>query len=347
MKFTITQIAALLGGEVQGDGNLTVDKLAKIDEQAPEGSICFLANPKYEHFIYNSTATAVIVKRDFQPKKEIQPALILVDDPYTAFTALLEEYNKYVQIQNLSQYQGIEQPSFIGENAQLGENVYVGAFAYIGKNCQIGENVKIFPQTYIGNNVVIGEHTVIHPGVKIYENTEIGKGCTLMAGAVIGSEGFGFAPQKDGTFKSIPQLGKVILQDNVCIGANTTIDRATIGNTLIAEGVKLDNLIQVAHNVVIGKNTVIAAQTGISGSTKIGENCMIAGQVGIVGHLEIANRTQIGGQSGIGKSVKQEGVAIQGIPAFEHKGFMKSSVIFRKLPELLKRIEVLEKKTTK
>lgn len=341
MKFTVQQIADLLQGEVKGDPNLEVYNLAKIDEEAPEGSICFLANPKYENYIYQTTANAVIVKNDFQPRKEINTTLVLVEDPYTAFTKLLEEYEKLLN-RKQSRKKGIEQPSFVSDSATLGEDVYVGAFAYIGNNCVIGKGVQIYPHAYIGDNVQIGDFTVIHPQVKLYHHTQIANHCTIHAGAIIGCEGFGFAPQNDGTYRNIPQLGNVIIEERVNIGANTTIDRATIGSTIIRKGVKLDNLIQVGHNVEIGENTVISAQTGISGSSKIGKNCMIGGQVGFANSLQVADGTKIGAQSGINNNIKEEGRSIQGYPAFDYMGFMKSSVLFRKLPDLFRRVEQIE-----
>src|SRR3990170_1583962 len=288
MEFSINQIASMLGGEVQGDGNEKIKMLAKIQE-AGKGQIAFLSNPKYEQFIYSTQATAVIVKKDFVARKEISATLILVDDPYISFTRLLEEYHKLISFQK----SGVEQPSFMHDTASTGKNIYRGAFSYIGSQARIGDNVKIYPHAYIGDNVVIGDNTIIHPGVKIYADTKIGNNCVIHSGAVIGSDGFGFAPQEDGSYKTIPQLGNVIIEDNVTVGGNTVIDCATLfgDSTLIRQGVKLDNLIQIAHNVEIGKNTVIAAQTGISGSTKLGENCLLAGQVGIAGHLILPNNT--------------------------------------------------------
>jgi UDP-3-O-[3-hydroxymyristoyl] glucosamine N-acyltransferase len=264
-----------------------------------------------------------------------------VDDPYSSFTALLEEYHKLISFQKV----GVEQPAYIGENSQAGKNIYRGAFSYVGNNVRIGDNVKIYPHVFIGDNSVIGNDTILHPNVKIYAGTSIGNNCVVHAGAVIGSDGFGFAPQEDGSYKTIPQLGHVLVEDNVTIGANTVIDCATMFGdyTVIRKGVKLDNLIQIAHNVEIGKNTVIAAQAGISGSTKIGENVMIAGQVGIAGHLEIANKTQIGAQAGISKSVKEEGHQILGYPAFNIKEYFRSYAVFKRLPELNDRIRELEK----
>ncbi|HYF67947.1 MAG TPA: UDP-3-O-(3-hydroxymyristoyl)glucosamine N-acyltransferase [Ohtaekwangia sp.] len=341
MEFTVSQIAAMLRGEVRGNGADKINMLAKIQE-AQKGQIAFLSNPKYEQYIYTTQASAVIVKKDFTPKKEITSSLILVDDPYISFTMLLEEYHKLVSFQKT----GIEQPSFIGEHSTTGQQVYRGAFSYIGNNCKIGENVKVYPHAYIGDNVVIGDNTIIHAGVKVYNDTRIGKNCVIHSGTVIGSDGFGFAPQEDGSYKTIPQLGNVILEDNVAIGANTVIDCATLfgDSTFIRQGVKLDNLIQIAHNVEIGKNTVIAAQTGISGSSKVGENCVIAGQVGMSGHLVIANKTSIGAQAGILKTIKDEGEKIIGSPAFDVKEYYKSYAVFKQLPDLNLRLRELENK---
>jgi len=343
MKFTLQAIADIVNGIVEGDSNLEVWQLAKIDDLAAAGSIGFFANPRYESYLYTTQLTAILIAKDVVLKKEILPALIRVDDPYTAFTILLETYSEVVQQQYIQTKQGIEQPSFVGKGVQKGANLYIGAFAYVGKDVILGNNVKIFPHTYIGDNVQIGDDTIIYAGAKIYDHTIIGKHCTIHAGAVIGSEGFGFAPQSDGTYRNIPQLGKVILQDNVSIGANTTIDRATLGETLIAEGTKLDNLIQIGHNVSIGKHTVIAAQTGIAGSTKIGNNVMIGGQVGLAGHINIPNKTRIGAQAGVGKDPQEEGETLLGSPAFAVKQYMKSHIIFRQLPQLQQRVEALEK----
>ncbi|MFM9838968.1 MAG: UDP-3-O-(3-hydroxymyristoyl)glucosamine N-acyltransferase [Cyclobacteriaceae bacterium] len=341
MEFTITQIAGMLGGQVSGDGNQKINMLAKIQDAKP-GQIAFLSNPKYEQYIYTTLASAVIVKKDFLPKKEITTSLILVDDPYTSFTALLEEYHKLVSFQKT----GVEQPCFIGTSSVAGNNVYRGAFSYIGNDVKIGDNVKIYPHVYVGDNVVIGDNTILHTNVKLYAGTKVGNNCIIHAGTVIGSDGFGFAPQADGSYKTIPQLGNVIIEDHVSIGANTVIDCATLygDSTIIHQGVKLDNLIQIAHNVEVGKNTVIAAQTGISGSTKLGENCLIAGQVGIAGHLVIANKTGIGAQAGIGKSIKEEGEKIMGSPAFDVKKYYKAYAVFKQLPELNERLRELEKK---
>jgi UDP-3-O-[3-hydroxymyristoyl] glucosamine N-acyltransferase len=342
MEFTINQVAAMLGGQVKGNGNDKINMLAKI-QGAKKGQIAFLSNPKYEQYIYTTEATAVIVKKDFQARKEIQATLILVEDPYISFTALLEQYHKLVTFQKT----GIEQPSFIGEKTTVGPNIYRGAFSYIGSNVKIGHDVKIYPHVFIGDDVIIGDNTVLYANVKVYAGSQIGNNCIIHSGTVIGSDGFGFAPQEDGTYKTIPQLGNVIIEDDVAIGANTVIDCATLfgDSTVIHQGVKLDNLIQVAHNVEIGKNTVIAAQTGISGSTKIGEGCMIGGQVGIAGHLVIANKTGIGAQSGVGKPTK-EGQRYTGSPAFELKDWFQSYALFKKLPDLTARLRELENKVS-
>lgn len=331
----------MLGGQVQGDEHAKINMLAKIQDAKP-GQLAFLANPKYESFIYTTQATAVIIKKDFQPKKEINATLILVDNPYSSFTALLEEYHKIISFQKT----GIEQPSFIGETSKAGKNIYRGAFSYIGNGCQIGDNVKIYPNSYVGDDVTIGHNTIIHAGVKLYSGTKVGNNCVIHSGSVIGSDGFGFAPQEDGTYKAIPQLGNVIIDDNVSIGANSVIDCATMlgDSTLIHKGVKLDNLIQVAHNVEIGKNTVIAAQTGVSGSAKIGENCVIAGQVGVAGHITVANNTSVGGQTGVLKEITEEGTKIMGPIAFDVKEFFKSYALFKKLPSLNERLKELEKR---
>ena len=337
MKFTALQIAEVLGGEVEGNPEIEVYKLSKIEEGC-EGSISFLANPKYKHFIYTTDASIVIVGKDFEAETPIKATLVKVEDDYLAFSRLLEFYNN-VKLNKV----GIEQPSFIAATASLGQNVYVGAFAYIGENVIIGENVKIYPHVYIGDNAVIGDNVTLFAGCKVYSETVIGKNCTLHSGVVLGADGFGFTPNDEGVYSKVPQIGNVILEDDVEIGANSTVDRATLGSTIIRKGVKLDNQIQIAHNVEIGKNTVIAAQTGIAGSTKIGESCTIGGQVGIVGHLQIGNRVRIQAQTGVGRNLKDDEV-IQGSPALGYAEYNKSYVIFRKLPNLQKRIEDLEKK---
>ncbi len=340
MEFTVKQIATLLGGEVAGNDTLAITKLAKIEEGQP-GDISFLSNLKYEPHLYTTQASAVIVDRSFQPKKPVSSALIFVENSYSAFTRLLEEYHKQLSFARV----GIEQPSYAGDGSQFGEQGYRGAFSYVGRNCKVGRNVKIYPHAYIGNNVCIGDNTIIHTGVRILDNCIIGQFCVVHPNAVIGSEGFGFAPQSDGTYKTIPQLGNVILEDYVNIGSGTTIDCATMGSTVIRQGAKLDNLIQIGHNVEIGRNTVIAAQTGISGSTKIGDNCVIAGQVGFAGHLTIANGTKVGAQSGVGKNVTEEGTSLNSSPAFGLKESMRSLAVFRRLPDLERRVFNLEKKT--
>ena len=339
MDFTINQIAAILQGEVDGNGQEKVKTIGKI-EDAKKGAITFLANPKYEEFIYSSEASAVIVKKDFQPEKPIQATLIRVTDPYLSFTRLLEEYDKITSYSKV----GVEEPSFISSNTEVGENIYRGAFSYVGSNVKIGNNVKIYPHAYIGDNVTIGDNCIFYSGAKIYAETIVGNNCIIHSGTVIGSDGFGFAPQEDDTYKKIPQLGNVVIRDNVEIGANTVIDCATIGSTIIEEGVKLDNLVQIAHNVEIGANTVIASQSGISGSTKFGKNCILAGQVGVVGHVEIGNRVTLAAKTGLSKSVKKDGSVKFGYPAMDHKDYLKCHAIFRNLPELRERINELEKK---
>jgi UDP-3-O-[3-hydroxymyristoyl] glucosamine N-acyltransferase len=342
MEFTLNQIAGMLGGEVRGDGSKKINMLAKIQD-AKEGQIAFLANPKYEQYIYTTNATAVIVQRSFQPKREIFSTLVLVEDPYSSFTILLEEYHKLISFQKT----GVEQPSFIGERTKEGKGIYRGAFSYVGINVKIGDNVKIYPHVFVGDDVILGNNVILHPNVKLYAGTRVGNNCVIHSGVVVGSDGFGFAPQEDGTYKTIPQLGNVIIEDNVTIGANTVIDCATMfgDSTIIRNGVKLDNLIQIAHNVEVGKNTVIAAQAGISGSTKVGDNCMIAGQVGIAGHLVIANNTSMGAQAGISKSTA-EGERLIGYPAINITEYFRSYAVFKKLPDLNHRLRELEKKVS-
>ena len=339
MEFTVEQIAQMLKGEVRGDKSLKVNQLAKIEEGSI-GTISFLANPKYEQYIYSTNSTAVIVDKNFEAKKEFSTTLILVENAYAAFTVLLQEYQKLL-VQNKK---GVEQPSFINPTAEIGEDVYIGAFAYIGEKCKIGNNSKIYPNVSISDSCVIGENCTIYSGATIYHNTIIGNNCTIHANAVIGADGFGFAPQADGTFVAIPQLGNVVLEDNVSIGANTTVDRATMGSTILREGVKIDNLVQIAHNVEIGKNTVIAAQTGISGSSKIGENCMIGGQAGLAGHISVANNTILMGKSGITKSVSKSGRIMSGSPAQDNHDNLKSQVLYKNLPKIEQRLQAIEEK---
>lgn len=337
MKFTAEQIAGILEGKVVGNPNAEVYKLAKIEEGVV-GSLTFLSNPKYLNYIYSTQASITIVNDTFEPEQAITTTLIKVEDAYKAFSKLLEYYNQVKLMKS-----GIEQPSVISENVTYGDQLYLGSFCYVGKNVIIGNNVKIYPNTFIGDNVTIGDNCVLFAGVRIYSETEIGNNCTIHSGSIIGSDGFGFAPSEDGTFTKIPQIGNVILEDNVDVGSCTTIDRATLGSTIIRKGVKLDNQIQIAHNVEIGENTVIASQTGIAGSTKIGKNCMIGGQVGIVGHIIIGDNVRIQAQSGIGKSLK-EGETVQGSPAFNYGDFSKSFVHFRNFPKIVSDLDNLKKK---
>ncbi|GAB3820268.1 UDP-3-O-(3-hydroxymyristoyl)glucosamine N-acyltransferase [Pontibacter rugosus] len=339
MEFTVQQIAELLHGKVEGDSSVRVSTLAKIEE-AQTGALAFLSNPKYEPYLYSTNASAVIVSDKLELKKDTTATLIRVADPYSSFSTLLQ----YYQAALLASKTGVEEPCFMGQGSHIGENHYRGAFSYIGANCKIGNNVRIFPQAYIGDNVHIGDNTTIFAGVKLYTNTVVGSNCTIHSGAVLGSDGFGWAPQPDGTYKAVPQIGNVVLEDDISIGANTAIDCATMGSTIIRKGTKIDNLVQIAHNVEIGANTVVASQTGISGSARIGENCVIAGQVGIVGHITIANKTTIGAQSGVSKSVKKEGTIIQGSPAFDYKQNLRAMTVFRKLPELQRDLEFLKEK---
>lgn len=337
MKFTAQQIAEILEGDVVGNAEVEVSRLSKIEE-GTEGSLTFLANPKYTQYIYSTKASVAIVNKTFEPEYSIAATLIKVDDAYSAFSKVLEYYN-LVKLNKT----GIEQPSFISESSKYGENVYIGAFSYIGENVVLGNQVKVYPNVYIGDNVVIGDNTVVFSGSKIYSETLVGKHCVINSGAIIGADGFGFSPNENGEYIKVPQTGNVILEDYVDIGAATTIDRATLGSTIIRRGVKLDNQIQIAHNVEIGKNTVIAAQTGIAGSTKIGENCQIGGQVGIVGHISIGNNVKIQAQSGIIRNVKDNEI-LQGSPALGYGDFNKSYVHFKNLPKIVKDINALEKK---
>lgn len=339
MKFTAAQIAEILEGEVVGDENVVVFKLAKIEEGIA-GSLTFLANPKYVNFIYSTKATITIVNDNFIPEQSLTTTLIKVKDAYQSFSKLLEYYNQVKLMKS-----GIEQPSVISENVIYGDHLYLGSFSFIGKNVTIGHNVKIYPNCFIGDNVIIGDNCIFYAGVKVYSETEIGNNCNFHSGCVIGSDGFGFAPTEDGTFSKIPQIGNVIIEDNVEIGANSTIDRATLGTTFIRSGVKLDNHIQVAHNVEIGENTVIAAQTGIAGSTKIGNNCFIGGQVGIAGHITIGNNVRIQAQSGVGKNINDDEV-IQGSPSFGYSDYSKSYVHFKNLPKIVNDIHEIQKKIT-
>ncbi|HVY73318.1 MAG TPA: UDP-3-O-(3-hydroxymyristoyl)glucosamine N-acyltransferase [Puia sp.] len=339
MQFSAAQIAGLINGKVEGDPDVLVDSFGKIEE-ARANQLAFLANPKYEDHLYTTKASVILVNDNLVMKEKVQATLIRVPDAYLAFAGLLQAYQEMLK----QQLTGVQEPSYIAKSAALGEQVFVGAFAYISENVQLGKNVKIYPQVYLGERVKVGDDTIILPGAKIYSDCVIGKNVIVHAGTVIGSDGFGFAPQSDGSFKKIPQMGNVVVEDFVEIGSNTTIDRATIGSTVIRAGAKLDNLIQIAHNVEIGNNTVIAAQAGVSGSTKLGKNVMVGGQVGIVGHLQIADGSRINAQSGVTKSLKTPNSAVTGSPAYEYTSALRSQVASRRLPDLEKRIQELERK---
>jgi len=337
MEFSAQQIAHILNGKIEGNADVKVSDFSKIEE-GRSGTLTFLANLKYAHYIYETQASIALVNDDFKQEKNLPSTLTLirVSNAYAALAQLLELVS-----QSVPRKQGIEAMSFVSPSAQVSKDTYIGAFAYIGENVRLGENVAIYPNSYVGDNVVIEDNTIIYAGVKIYTGCKIGKNCIIHSGAVIGSDGFGFAKEGD-AFKKIPQLGNVILEDDVEIGANTTIDRAVMGSTIIHQGVKLDNLIQVAHNVEIGKNTVMAAQSGIAGSSKIGENCIFGGQTAVVGHLKIGNNVSVGGQSGIASNIK-DGKTILGSPAIEARDSLRSSVIFPKLPDMYKQLNQLQK----
>jgi UDP-3-O-[3-hydroxymyristoyl] glucosamine N-acyltransferase len=337
MQFTAAQIAILLNGKVEGNAEATVCSFGKIEEAA-EGQLSFLANPKYEDFLYTTNASIAIVNDSYELRQPVKPTLIRVPNAYSAFALLLSKYQEMAT----QQYKGIQQPSYIASSAKLADDVYVGAFAYIGEGVKIEEGTKIFPHSFIGDNVTIGKNCIIHPSVKILHDCVVGNHVTIHAGTVIGSDGFGFAPQADGSFKKVPQIGNVVIEDQVEIGANTTIDRATMGATCIKSGAKLDNLIQIAHNVEVGNSTVIAAQAGVSGSTKIGSNVMIGGQAGLVGHIQIADGSKINAQSGVSKSLKEPNSAVTGSPAADYTSALRSQAVFRNLPQLEKRIQELE-----
>jgi len=336
MKFTAQQISEILEGEIDGNPNEEVFKLSKIEE-GEKGSLTFLSNPKYTSFLYTTNASVAIVNKNFIPEKEITATLIKVEDSYKAFSKLLEYYNQ-VKLNK----SGIEEPNFISESATFGENIYLGAFSYIGNNVSIGDNVKIYPNVYIGDNVTINDNVTLFAGVKLYSESIIGNNCTLHSGVIIGCDGFGFVPDENGVFHSVPQIGNVIIEGNVDIGASTTIDRATLGSTIIKKGVKLDNQIQIAHNVEVGENTVIAAQTGVAGSTKIGKNCLIGGQVGFAGHLTIGDNVRVQAQSGVGRNLK-DGSVVQGSPSFNYVDWNKSYVHFKNLSKLVDKVHELEK----
>jgi UDP-3-O-[3-hydroxymyristoyl] glucosamine N-acyltransferase len=337
LSFTAQQIASLIQGKIEGEENAVVTNFGKIELAMP-GEISFLANPKYEDFLYTTKASVIIVNESLVLKNKIAATLIRVPDAYAAFATLLTKYQE-MKNENLV---GIQSPSFIASTAKLGEQNFVAAFAYIGENVKTGSNVKIFPNAVIGENVSIGNNVTIHAGVIIYSDCVLGNNITIHSGTIIGSDGFGFAPKEDGTYQKIPQLGNVIIEDDVEIGSNTTIDRATIGSTIIRKGVKIDNLIQIAHNVEIGENTVIAAQVGISGSTKIGKGVMMGGQSGTIGHLTIADGIKIAARTGITKEFKEAGITLSGYPAREQSAFLRAQVAQKNLPALEKRVKELE-----
>lgn len=341
MEFTALQIAGLLNGTVEGDPEVKVSNLSKIEEGLP-GTMTFLANPRYTPHLYTTKATIVVVNNDFPVTQPVTATLIRVADAYSSFARLLEMFHAMN-----SGKKGISQQAFIAPSASPGENAYVGEFSVIGEHVKIGKDVKVYPQVFIGDNVTIGDGCTFYPGVKVYHNCVIGNNCTFHSGVVIGSDGFGFAPQQDNNYQKIPQVGNVIIEDYVEIGSNTTIDRATLGSTIIRHGVKLDNLIQVGHNAEIGENTVIAAQAGISGSTKIGKNCMIGGKVGIVGHITIADNVKIGAGSGVERSITKEGTIVLGAPAIEIGKARKNFIHWRNLDEIVKTVYRLEKESKK
>ena len=337
MKFTARTVANFLKGEIVGNPDIEVTDIAKIEEAKP-GTLAFLANPKYNKYLYETQASIVLVNKSLVIEGEVKATLIKVDDAYQSFASLLELYEQSKPVK-----EGIEKDCFISNSAIIGQKVYIAAYAYIDNNANIGNNAKIYPHVFIGENVIIGENTVIYPGVKIYSECKIGSNCVIHAGAVIGSDGFGFAPNSDNNYKKVPQIGNVLIEDYVEVGANTTIDRATMGSTILRKGVKIDNLIQIAHNVEIGENTVMAAQTGIAGSTKVGRDCMFGGQVGLSGHLNVANGVKIAAQSGINSSLTQENATYMGTPAMDYSSFIKSFVLFRNFPKLVNQISALEK----
>ena len=336
MTFPASQIALLVQGRIEGNPDVQVSSFGKIEE-AGEGQLSFLANPKYEDYLYNTRASVIIISESYQLRQPVTATLIRVADAYTAFATLLAKYQAMKQ----QQLHGIQQPSYIAPSASYGDNVFIGAFVYIGEQVSIGKNTKIYLGAFIGDNVVLGDDCMIHPGVKIYHDCRIGNRVTIHAGTIIGSDGFGFAPQADGSFQKVPQIGNVVIEDEVEIGANATIDRATIGSTLIHKGAKLDNLIQIAHNVEVGYSTVIAAQAGISGSTKIGNGVMIGGQAGVVGHIQLGDGAKVNAQSGVSKSI-EPGKAVTGSPAFDYTSALRSQAVQRRLPDLEKRVKELE-----
>lgn len=338
MKFTAAQIAELISGKVEGNPDAVVTNVAKIEEGAP-GMLSFLANPKYIHYIYETESSVVIVNDDFEPKVPVKATLIRVPDAYASFASLLSYYNQMVNDRH-----GVSSLAFVSDSATYGENLYLGEFSFLGNNVKVGKNVKIYPQVYVGDNSVIGDGSILYPGVKLYHDTVIGSRCIIHAGVVMGADGFGFAPQDDGHYEKIPQVGNVVVEDDVEIGANTTIDRSTMGSTRIMKGVKIDDMVMIAHNVVIGSNTVIAAQTGISGSTQLGSNCVVGGQVGFAGHLHIADGSKFGAQSGIQGDIDEPGKAFMGSPAMPLLQYQRMFIRNKQLDSLAKKVDELEKK---
>jgi len=336
MEFTALEIATFLGGEVIGDPTVKINNVSKIEEGKP-GTLSFLANLKYQHFLYETKASVVLINADFVPEKEVETTLIKVKDSYSSMSALLDLY-----VQSIPQKRGIENPNFVDPSANIGQNIYLGAFSYVGANTVIGNNVKIYPHVWIGDGCTIADNTVLFSGVKIYPETRIGKNCIIHAGAVIGSDGFGFAPQEDGSYKKIHQIGNVIIEDDVEIGANTAIDCATMGSTILKKGVKLDNLVQIAHNVVVGEHTAMAAQTGIAGSTTIGSNCVFGGQAGANGHIKIGNHVIVGGKTGAANNVSDNKI-LMGEWGMEASRYRRVYAVFRNLPELFAEVHHLKK----
>jgi UDP-3-O-[3-hydroxymyristoyl] glucosamine N-acyltransferase len=337
MEFTAATIAGFLKGEVVGNPDTVVSTVAKIEE-GHEGALSFLANPKYEHYLYTTKSSIVLVNKSLVPSAKVTATMIRVDNAYESFASLLQMVDKA-----RPRKKGIHPAAIIENTAKIGADVYIGAYAYIGDDTVVGDNCAVYPHVYIGDRTKIGDGCTLYPGVKIYHECILGRGCTIHAGTVIGSDGFGFAPQSETEFMKIPQIGNVVIEDHVEIGANVAIDRATMGSTIIRKGVKLDNLIQIGHNVEIGENTVMAGQSGVAGSSKVGRNCMFAGQIGVAGHVRIADGTKLGAQSGVPGDVREENSVLTGYPAIDHKNFLKSSIIFKKLPELKSRIDSLEK----
>ena len=343
MEFTAKQIAEMLNGKVEGDENIAVSSLSKIEE-GKKGSLSFLANTLYTPFVYKTDASVVIINQDLKLDKDVKPTLTLirVEDAYGSFAKLLEIYHEIKQNKK-----GIEQPSFIAESASLGNDCYVGAFAYIGENAKIGNNVKIYPHTFIGDGAIIGDNCTLFSGVKVYYDCVIGKHCTVHASTVIGSDGFGFAPNSENNYKKIPQIGNVIIEDHVEIGSNTSIDRATMGSTIIRKGSKLDNLVQIAHNVEIGENAILAGGAFVAGSTVLGKNVMMGGQAGVIGHIKVADGVKIAGQAGVGATIEKEDLVVQGSPAFPIGEYQRSYVLFRGFQKLNGRLRDLEKEIKK